>query len=752
VTDSTIRRGFDTWVSIDFPSAESGDAKYPKLKTAANRILLHFPVPSLRGRTVLSATLTGHVQGSWSAQTVTATRLVADWAASTANWTNQPGTTGSGASLATGALTDGAEFAINVTTMMQTVAAGGLWFGFRITTDAATQQSVYGFDSGQPSWTLTYELSDAPEQPTILVPDGGVVSATKPKVSWDFTDFGGSTEQAAFRVQVDPAGSAPTNLLSAAASDMESGIAAWTSSGTPVPTLTSSTAQAYEGTKSLLITWAGSGGFPQAITTVSGLTIGQTYTAFFNVYVPTGDANVIPIFGTTLGATVTVKDAWTPGSATFVATATSHSIGIRGSTPVNTDLCYVDGVRVSLGATIVPGYDSGTQTGVDPVLDLSLTNYPGFSTPGSGPMWRVQVRDGSGLWSDWSDWASWIYRAKPSLVMDSPSGTTLNDPTPVIQAHISSGALANYRIRVANGTDKTRIRYDSFRRVASGTTITHTIPFKNDDGVRIFNDAASWWLNVRVEDTFDREATSGDPIYIETWVNVTQVDGAPTAPVLTSVTQPSNLPKVRLVFTRGSTPDGWVILRDGQPYARLLGTDPTNVSGTYTWDDTDYTSAYRSHDWKVKAVTTGVGQGPASNTIAFTSTIAGVWLVGSLGGVKLRGTVVSDWAQLDRAAIYKPLRRPVDVPIIDAQEGLAGSFSGVLHDETGITRETAVTRLEAIKDNITQPVWLLAADLAIQVRVLNLTYLGPDEDTLPTLLRNRVSFVYSQSSGITYGV
>jgi len=151
------------------------------------------------------------------------------------------------------------------------------------------------------------------------------------------------------------------NLLSANAASMETSIADWTTSGTPVPTLSQSSVRAWSGTKSLLITWQGSGGFPQGITTVSGLTIGLAYTASFYVYVPTGSANVIPVFATTTGPTYTLKDGWNRISVTHTATATSHSIGIRGSGPGVGDTCWVDAVMVNQGTT--PGeFNTTAQT------------------------------------------------------------------------------------------------------------------------------------------------------------------------------------------------------------------------------------------------------------------------------------------------------------------------------------------------------------------------------------------------------
>jgi len=751
VTESTIRRGYDTFVNESFPSTEHSDDRYLKIDattSARKRAYVYFPLPSLAGRTVLSATLSMVVRNTGSAQTISAQAVASHVPMSTMNWSNQPGVTGSVFSTTTGALVNGSVVAVDVGAALQAVANGAKWFGFRVTTGASAELQLWSFESGQDTWTLTYELSDAPEQPTLLSPDGGVVSKTKPVVSWDFTDFGGSTEQAALQVQVDTAANAGVNLLTSPT---------WAAAGTPVPTVTpNSSVRAFEGTVSdALITWAGSGGFPQAQATVSGLTIGNAYTFVVYCYSVGSLVGVIPIFGTAVGSTFTVKNAWTQASVSFTATATSHTVAVRGNTPVNGDTTWIDKATVIAGSTVHPGFDSGQIAGIDPELDLNTVVPPfaGFSVDGGTDQWRVRVKDGAGLWSDWSDWSMWTYKAKPTLVMDSPSGTLLSDPSPTILAHISSGTLTAFRIRVAAGSDKTRLRYDSGKRSASGTSLAHTIPFKNTDEVKIFKDDASYWLNVRVWDTYDREGTPGDPPYMETWVLVTfNDDGAVSAPTLSSVTQPGILPKVQLVWTRGSAPDNWVVLKDGEKHARLDPADVSSGGGTYTWQNPEYTEAYESHTWKVKAMVAGV-QGPPSNSIAFKPTLSGVWLVDPDTdlGVMIRETGVSDWRRLDRFVKYKPVNRNNSVNIYDAQEGLSGSMEGVIDDGEPYAITTARGRLRAFKDAPTKAVWLLAMDVAVKVRLENLSW-SPSPEAHETLLRDQVSFSFEQAWGIPYGI
>lgn len=606
MTESTVSRGHDTYVRENAPTADRGSTKNVQLDATASAVkrgLVYFPLPSLAGRTVLSATLVGHARGAMAAQTLGAIRLSESFSASKATWNNQPSATGPTATTAIGALADGDEFTIDVTTQIQAVANGAKWYGLRITTTNTGIQRASGFASGRPAWSLVYELSDVPEQPSILTPDGSlVVSLAQPVLTWDFTDFGGSTDQAAFQVQIDPA-----------ADD------------------------------------------------------------------------------------------------------------------------------------VTPDFDTGETAGTEPEYDTSTGSYPGFSTAGGTTQWRVRVKDGDGNWSDWSDWATWTYRAKPTLTMDSPAGSTLSDTSPTILAHISTSLLDSWQIRVANGTDRTQFRYDSGRLPADDPSdIAHTIPWSASPRGRpliVFGGGqTSWWLNVRAWDTYPRIGTPGDPTYVEQWVEVTQ-DDTGTAPVLTAVTKPGVLPQVKLTWTHGSAPDQWLILRDGQPYARVDPADVTAGGGTYEWTDPAYTAPRVEHTYRVKGITGGV-QTNQSNAVVFSFALTGVWLITEDGDfVVLRGTdSPAGWQQLDRSALYKTLDGRT-ITVVDGQEGFSGSFRGTLWtSEVEHTRVEGLAVLEAIKDNPTSPVWIVTADIAFPAILRNLSYPPNTEVTSPTRLANAVSF------------
>ena len=172
------------------------------------------------------------------------------------------------------------------------------------------------------------------------------------------------------------------NLMTAENASFEGGtIGTWTTAGTPVPVLTNSAVRAWSGTKSLLVTWQGSGSFPQALVSVTGLTIGLAYTWAAYIYVPAGSPDVITVFGGVSGTQYSTKDAWVRTSQTFTATGTSHNVGFRGvGPPLGTQL-FVDAGMVNLGST--PGE-------FNTVAQATYSRYLGYVSE-----WPVSWPDGT---------------------------------------------------------------------------------------------------------------------------------------------------------------------------------------------------------------------------------------------------------------------------------------------------------------------------------------------------------------------
>lgn len=375
-------------------------------------------------------------------------------------------------------------------------------------------------------------------------------------------------------------------------------------------------------------------------------------------------------------------------------------------------------------------------TGVINSGDPMYAQGGGAPTPTAGDTveWRVKTKDLTGLWSVWSDWAAYTYDVDPTLVIDSPTGATIGDPSPTILAHITSEELVAYRVRVTGGEDRSRVLYDSGIVDASGTNIVHAIPLRDpDSGLKVFRDESNRQINVRAWTDVERAVYTGGAAYIGQWVTVHVDDDAVTAPTLLTATEyAAGDPRTKLTWLRGSTADQWVIYCDDELVARLDPDEVSAYSGTYEWVDRGYAQPWVTRTWRVHAIENG-DRSPGA-TANHKTKPEGLWLIpddGETEPVVLDQTGVSGFRRLDRRATYKPTNTGRDVDIVYAYEGISGAFSGSIGSNTpnpGQTRRR-IERLAKREDARPQMIW---GTQSIPVLLRNLSAL-PNDNLIPDL-------------------
>jgi hypothetical protein len=600
VSTITATTGSDTWVDQDHPNRPHASGDAIRLQSGVRRGYIHLPVTDVRGRTVLSATLTGHVRSGFASQTVTVYAVVDRWQAGKTTWNRQPAV---GASVATavGALSDGDAASLDVTALIQSVANGAKWRGVRLSTSAgAGASNWYAFDAVKPAWTLVIELSDAPEQPSDLRPNVGAVASSRPILAWSFTDLGGdSSEQGSFKVQADPAAD-----------------------------------------------------------------------------------------------------------------------------------------------EVSPAFDSGWVTSAESEFDLSSSAFVALAS-GASTQWRVMTRDADLNESEWSDWASFTYVPYPTLVVDSPTGGVIGDPTPNVVAHMTGETLTQWRVRVEDLTGD--ILWDSGK--VDGTAAI-TVPKRDEDSNKrvIKTDDATYRFRIRGWGDVERAHAVGLPPYVEQVVDVVFDDdaGVITPGAFTAVADIAGSPRITFSWTRTVAPDAVVIHAGNKVYARLDSDDWTVSAGVYTWTDNGLARPYRVHHYNIRALESGV-RSHASPTVDYTPKPEGVWLLyEGHDPVVFDGTVVP-FVKNDRRATYKPVNTGDDVDIVYAFEGISGDFSGFLIEDTDVDVFASVDVLEDLRKDVYATPQLVWASESIPVTVRNLSPL-PDGDTFDdTTLQHAVSFNFTQT-------
>ena len=224
MTDATIAAGKDAWTTTAAPDDPKPEPKRPRLQSGVAATYVHLPVKQLvAGKTVSLATYSVPVRGSVAAQTTTVAAVTSGWDPSTLTANNAP-TTGASVANAQPALVDGQRIQVDITSLVQAIAAGGDNYGFKVTTNSATAIKLFGFGSGESSHQIDVEYADGPEEPIIVAPLGGS-TVLEPVLAWEAGDFGDeTTEQASSRVQVN------AGAPDAVSPDYDSGVVANTAS------------------------------------------------------------------------------------------------------------------------------------------------------------------------------------------------------------------------------------------------------------------------------------------------------------------------------------------------------------------------------------------------------------------------------------------------------------------------------------------------------------------------------------------
>jgi hypothetical protein len=197
VSELRATKNYSTVNKVFLASGGSSDTRYG---------LIYFGVPSgMAGTTILSAKLRlFNGLGFSGAQQLTVQRLSAKFSGARVTWGNKPGVTGSTVSLSKTSAADGTMWEFDVTAIMQAVANGAAWYGWRIASDTVAAKWLYSAqaaDAYRPQLEITW--SDSPDAPDRLVPDNGKsVSIAKPILQWDFTDPSGDTTMQSFRLKL----------------------------------------------------------------------------------------------------------------------------------------------------------------------------------------------------------------------------------------------------------------------------------------------------------------------------------------------------------------------------------------------------------------------------------------------------------------------------------------------------------------------------------------------------------------------
>lgn len=357
----------------------------------------------------------------------------------------------------------------------------------------------------------------------------------------------------------------------------------------------------------------------------------------------------------------------------------------------STELAAVQ-VQIASNVGMTAGlWDSGEVLSSLPELDLSATSYPGMPSDESAVFWRAKVKDAAGLWSGWSDVAEAWFKPRGLVAITEPlDGASLMDPTPVVRWTFT-GEQAQFQVVVQRG-DKVRVPvWDSGRREGADTSFT--VP------AGILRDDKTYTITVRVWDFAGRASVPEAPAYRQQSATVWfDEDLATPAPEAITVAPRGWTPFVDLSWTASSTPDAFMVTRDGVILGRFEPSDVEVEPGVYEWTDRTCPPGvevlYRVHSIVAGKRSVGRGQYAVAKT-------AGVWLTTPDLTVCLTGKDVGSPTLGARETVHEVGGRVV--VITDGLRGHEGDWSGELHSDItiapGVTAKEWRDRLMQIREN-----------------------------------------------------
>ena len=372
-------------------------------------------------------------------------------------------------------------------------------------------------------------------------------------------------------------------------------------------------------------------------------------------------------------------------------------------------------VQVSTSTSFAsPEWDSGEQATAAPQLDSAALGYTGAPTDVLR-YWRARVQNQAGTWSGWSVPESFKYFPLPVPVMDSPTGTVVEDATPPVLFHAASGTPSLWQVAVYD--EQTR------RVLWERSWAPMTAPLAVTVGEGVIKDSTTRYrFAVQVRDALPREAIPGFPIYGEAVRVVTyQPSASVTNPTGLTATQPvKGAPRVLLGWSRASAPDTFTVLRNGIVLAVVAAADVFTSGTSYAWVDVA-APPETPLTYTVRAGVNGQSSTGVEATIGPLK-VRGVWIVDvadELDPAVIYGEDDGTWRLGEESEWFTPLGADHAVLITAAQRGYEGSMSGELLDRPtplpNVTSMEMRRRLLEYRARPGRPVYLVAQDTSIRV-------------------------------------
>jgi hypothetical protein len=385
--------------------------------------------------------------------------------------------------------------------------------------------------------------------------------------------------------------------------------------------------------------------------------------------------------------------------------------------------------------------------------------------------WIVRARDEMGNTSPWADVQSFIRTTKGTLAISSPTnGGTVEETTPPIITTLTGRAqeAISYLLEQFVTADSEWVEVWSQGRRAAPANSAAAYSFGVPSG-KITAASTNYRLTVRSWDDQDRDATPGDPVYVQAQSTFTFARSATPSPVtvLTAAAEASSGPGVKLTFNRAvgqAAPDYFALVVDSVRVMDRI--DPVNIIDggspivfSMVWYGAE---PYDAHTYEVEAVTFVSGvlkHSQGNDTEVFTAKPTGIWLLDDNDPpyrpaspprrVRFTGTTSPSLGIAESGATYHAVGRRDPVTIIDAISGYEGTVVGRIRaDDAAQSGGIATFRWMKRPRNVGRQLRLIAGGLSVPVELGVVDQFTPvddaGQDTTGAIKAYDVSFAVTQ--------
>lgn len=354
-------------------------------------------------------------------------------------------------------------------------------------------------------------------------------------------------------------------------------------------------------------------------------------------------------------------------------------------------------------------------------LNLAGTTYAGLAN-GSTAWWRVQVKDGAGLWSDWSSPASFKYVPYGTLTLNNPPDVAspyVDESTPPI-IWAFTGVQRAYQIIISKANSKGDWLWTSGK-------VTSTVQSVSVPNHILKRDDTMYNVRVRVWDDQDREKTPDFPTYTQVSRDFLLDYDATTDPVVNlQVSADTPWPWMNIEWDRGTAADRYEIWRDngdGFEKVEIVEAADVLVSGTHYLYKDRYATGRVTQTWKVAAI---VNNKASKNnpTASGKPQASSRWLMDLDGtdAICILNPEV-DVAKGESSTVHRTL---VGTPVLVTQSlgDYEGTVKGILAGEAvpGLTARAMRERFKRLRKEAGGEVILFNVDETLRGFIRNATY------------------------------